>query len=1077
MHRPLLFLCLAFLLWPAGAAAITIHIAAPEVPDRYAVGSAIIDNSDTLVINAGDPVPRTDYSVDYRRGLFDLSGLELAPGDTLSVTFTPLPSWLKSRYGRALPEPGDSPRRETRLPPPARSSSATPFGSDVNISGAKSFRFSSRTAGVSEFSQSLDLALSGELTPGLSITGAVTDRGFDPAYGTANSRLNELSKINLTLQSRTFTGQVGDLTLDSRGIVSGLKSKRISGAYAVAGNRTWYAEAAAARPRGSFESTQFYGRDGVQGPYRVTPRSEPVVPGSEQVWLDGRMLQRGTNEAYTMDYPAGTVTFNVNHPIDSRSRIEIDYEPQATDYRGELFSSGGGVALRDSSVVIEIGWLREGDDRGEPLAGDLSESDRSLLAAVGDSVAGARRSGVRPDSSGAYLLVADSLPDSVYRYVGAGAGDYSITFTFVGLEGGTYRNLGAGRFEYVGEGGDYLPVVVVPAPQRIDSYASRLTWRDRSLGTLVGEYRRSDFDRNLFSPLDDGNNDGELYSAAWQRSWQWHGRANSINVSTRRRAAEYRQQGRLYAPEFNRSLLLPASFVPSSDERLHRAALAVSPVSGVLLSPGLEYVEYDDGTIGRLGRLAVDLEPHSRVRLNVGWQNINTDLRSTEADGAGEGTVLRGSADWAPGGRWKLGGEYTFDQRENDYAGTPAGTRFHEGRLTVDRGTETVTLQRYQEDSLTVGWTGALTRTRVELRSQRRFQKLNYSATLAHHWLERPSGDERAFLGRLNLGFADIARRLAVTTSYLVSEETRNARGLTFIEVDPGRGDYILEDGRYVPDPDGNYLRVEEILSEQQRVSRAEKSFQFSKDWSVARIRFSSRIEEELLEDGDRSVAWVLPFYSDPDQPYQFYQTRYHADIRAFPIRHAHAVNVTIAETREVRTVASTNRQKLNREAALMLKQAVGQTYLEQSVEWFSTDRDEYFTGAGDFDGYTLGVSWRRLIGAHELTAGGAYRSAESDFQERSEQYVVRAGSRVAVVRRGELRTSLELYLQNLTGVTGTPSYTLTNNRSGQQGATWNVELRYGVRKNLRIRLTMTGRHSDNRTARVTARGEMIAEF
>ena len=79
-----------------------------------------------------------------------------------------------------------------------------------------------------------------------------------------------------------------------------------------------------------------------------------------------------------------------------------------------LFSGGTGMTLPDSTFFVSVGVLREGDDRDQPVVGELSESDRALLAVAGDR--SAMRSGVVADTTGAYVLVVDSLPDSVYQY-------------------------------------------------------------------------------------------------------------------------------------------------------------------------------------------------------------------------------------------------------------------------------------------------------------------------------------------------------------------------------------------------------------------------------------------------------------------------------------------------------------------------------------------------------------------------------------------------------------------------------------------------------------------------------------
>ncbi len=1051
-----------------------------SIPARFSSGSIIFTGSDSLLLNSRTLTRGTDYTVDYPGGRFDLTTIDAAATDTLFIHYEPVPAWLSQSYGRSLPEivltggeRAGHKRTDTEYRGPVRAA-----GTDIKLTGAKTFRVTSQSAGTSEFSQSLDLNISGELTPGLTIRGAVSDRGYDPAYGTVNSRLNELNKISLELQSTTFHARIGDITLADRLSSIESRSKRVEGAWLSVTEKSWYAEAAAARPKGKYQTVRFYGTDGVQGPYRIGPRSEPIVPGSEEVWLSGRLLARGANKDYTMDYPAGSITFNAANPIDSRSRIEIDFEPQATDFRGELFTTGGGVAFGDSTFMLETGWLREGDDKDEPLTGDLSPTALDILQTVGDSTTNALRSGVSPDTAGNYVLVTDSLPDSIYQYVGADTGDYAIAFSFVGDGNGSYVNFGGNRFDYVGPGnGDYLPQVTIGAPERVEQYVARMSWRTDLLGEVAGEYRRSEFDRNLLSSLDDDDNAGNLYAASLNRQWERFDQHDRIALRGRFRDATFRTRDRINNPEFNRRHHLPLEYQPRSDEQLYDGSASVTLASPVTLRSGFSVVDYDDGTGGDIIETGAELRPTQTVTLSGGWTGIRSDLVETGDTRTGDADNWLAATQWRPRNRWVVDAELEHDSRTNDFSGTQTGTRYTRGRVSAGQQTERVVIERYLEDSLLTDWTNVLERTRLELRSNRRIGNFDYTSLLAYQWLDASGSENRSFLGRSNIQYSNIKQRLTISAGYLLSEETRNSRGLTFLEVQPGEGDYVQIDGEFVPDPDGNFIRVEEILSNQAKVSRGEKSFFIRKTWEFAVIRLSTRFEEELLEDGSRNAFWLLPFYSETDEPYQYYSGRYDFDLRLIPIQGAHAVNVAASENREIRAVGGTNRERLNRKGSVTLKQVIGQTRFEQSAELFDADRDSYYTGGGVIDGYRLEALARQLIGPHELSAGGGYRNA-SDLQgPESRQYIAEASARLAVVSRGELRTSLELYRQELENISGFPSYTLTDNRYGERGALWAIELRYGLKKNFRLNVSLNGRHSDDRTARVTARGEMVAGF
>ncbi len=1060
-----------------------LQLVGEDIPGRLPIGSHFIFNqSDTLRLNGRLLQRGIDYRFDTQIGAFDLSSLAHGVGDTLSVVYRELPAWVQRSYGRELPEIQSGAKPGTTAVPPPHVPKRLPTGSSVSLTGAKSFRFSTRSTGSSDFSQSLDLAISGHVSPGLEISGAISDRGHDPSYGTANSRLNELDKINLRLTSTKLRAQIGDIDVDDRFADYPSRGKQVSGASFDFRSRNWSVSGLAARPKGRYAVSRFYGEDARQGPYQIGEGSAAVsvVPGSEVVWLDGRKLERGANKDYTVDYPTGQVTFSVDHPIDSRSRIEVDYEPQSTDYKGELLGGAAGSSTDDSTLTIEMQWLREGDDRGQPLVGELSESDRKLLAGAGDDISLAVRSGVTPDSSGVYVLVTDSLPDSVFVYNGDGGGErFSVTFSYMGERNGDYLFLGSGHYVYVSHGGgDYLPLVRVPAPVRTDYYRTRVVARTALLGETVAEFRQSRFDRNLYSNLDDDDNTGAYYGLQSQRRWLSRGGDNSISVKLYRKDNEYRQRARLYRADLARGFLLPDGYVPATDEWLGELTTVIAPLEFLAVHGDLSRLNYGGEFASRVGGVRVDLLPApGRLDATVAFRSIRSHLDTAAVRREGRGDNFSGGVKYYPGRQLSVASRFEFDKRRNDYKGEWQGSRFYRYRLELDRQAERLGVEHFVEDTLVGRWTEALRRSRVSMMSDRTVGGIACNLTVSHQWLDGPSVSERSFLGRLGYKYHNTRQRLDLGGAYAMSTETRHGRGVTYLEVEPGKGDYVLEDGRFVPDGDGNYLQVDEILSDRARVRRGRKSFYLNKNWGPFLLRFNSNIEEELLDGGQRNVSWIVPFLSDESQPCLFYSRYYDGDLRLFPVRGFHAINLTFRESRQHRRVAGVDQGSLNRQRAISLKQAVVNLYLKERVELFEIRRDQYYSGAGDIEGFRVGLDLRQQLAAGEISAGAAFRCSESSLDETSEQYIVTFGSRFQVVRKGELRSSVELYRQALSGGDSVPSYSLTDNKSGERGAIWSVSLRYGIKDQLRVKFNLAGRHADTHVARVTCRGEMVAEF
>ena len=1070
-------LSIAFLSGATSLASTRTAFVGADIPKRLFVGSPFIfQDSDSLYFDGRLLERGVQYSFKQGAGYFDLSNLTASESDTLVAIYTALPSWVATSFGRELPSATVQPQGAMPSIIPQRTALPGVGGNEIKISGSKSFRVFTQSAGTSQFNQSLDLNITGELTPGLMISGAVTDRGYNPTYGTANSRLNELEKVNIKLYSQVLSAQVGDITVNDYS--DRIRPKSVSGASFALTYPNWNVSGIAARPRGQYASYGFVGQDALQGPYQIgTGQSaQPIVPGSETVWLDGRLLERGTYKDYTMDYPTGRITFNVNHAIDQASRIEIDYEPQATEYKKELFAGGGGTATNDSSVYFSVNAIREGDDREQPLFGELSDRDRALLESAGNSTA--TRSGVTADSTGAYILAVEYLPDSVYRYVGEGNGDFSVNFSFVGVGKGAYRFLGNDNYQYVGsDSGDYLPIVVLPAPQRVDHYQAIVGLHNKTLGRVTADIRQSQFDRNLLSSRDDNTNGGLYYQIGLDKVWQSNGGTNGVSVFRRLREARYQSRERINNADFTYDYLLPEGFIQSTDELLHRADISLSPDKRVNVKSSLSTLDYRDRFSSSTANVSAQVLPLKNITLGLGWQGIDASLDSAASSGDGAAHTYSGSAryQFTPG--LSIGSAFEQDSRTKAYTDQERGTRYDRVSVDLTSFTENLRYEYYAEDTLIGSWVGDLTRNRLAAGSSRRFGAVSYDLMLTYQWLDLIDATENNLLGRLGIRYQDAIRRLSVSSTFYVSEERRNSRGITYLQVEPGQGNYSYEDSAYVPDPNGNYIQVEEILSGQARVRRGEKSFQFSKDWRVVNVRFDSRIEEELLEEGKRSVWWALPFYGDDTQPYLFFSRRYDSDVRLFPVSGFYVVNLSGGEDLQIRNIAGTNQRRRDLNGRLSLKEKIVNSHIEQGVELFKAERDAYYAASGNVDGYRLFLDLLQAVNTAEVSVGASYRRAKSSAEERSNIYALLTGSRVPLFQRGELRTDLELYKQDFSNLTGVPSYQLTGNRPGTKGVVWSMSFQYGIKSGLRVNFNLSGRHSDDRPARIYARGEVVAGF
>lgn len=1047
-----------------------IIIGGDALTSEIRLGDArIIFGSDSVTLNGRLLARGVEYSIDGYPPILRLKNYQPVSSDTLNISFTPWPAWLKVDWGRPIPAP-ESPGAPIPLPPGVAGTLPSNQWSDLRLSGNKSFRVVSGSTGGSSFGQSLDLAIAGELSPGVELTGAVSDRGYDPIYGVANSRIKEFDRLYLRLKSLRLLTQVGDITIADPRLPG--RTRDMSGGSADLHYPTWSLGGVAARPRGRFQSVRLSGSDGFQGPYQPGPGIAAIVPGSEQVWLDGQRLERGANKDYSIDYPTGRVTFTALHPIDSRSRIEIDFEPLATQYRQEYFAGGGGISSRDSSRRLNLSIRREGDDRGQALT-SLSPQDIAALGQSTDSVIAL--SGVRVDSVGNYRLMTDSLPDSVWVYVGVPNGDHSVRFSFVGTGKGAYRFLGGDSYQFVGAGaGDYLPIILLTAPRRVEAAQLSGIVGLRSIGALSADIRFSRVSRNLWS--DRAASEASYHRLTAEKSWPSHGAINKVMIDRQYTKSGFVSDQRLDDPDLARRFLVPSGLIIDRTRTRHDATAQISPFGGLLLKPEIMRLEYAGAFRSHVAGMGCDAKVSSRLSLAGGWRSVWSRYLLSAEDG--QGRVRSGSmAGVYSAGKTSIRSEAEYDERHNTYGASPAGTRFARTSLEVANNRNLLRYEYYGEDTLTTRWSRNLNRHRLNLGGERSFGWIRIDGILTGQWLDQATGNSHALLGRANIGVDPPRHNLHTTAGYMLSEERRNARGFSYLQVDQGRGNYRLDNGRYIPDPFGNYIRLEELLSDQQRVRRGERSFQLSKESKNAVVRLNSTITEELLPAGGRPIWWLVPFASDQSQPYLFYDRKYSVDIRLVKAKSVHLFNIAAGDSREQRLIADQSRVRTDLRRKLYLRQPVRQWSLEEGVEWFKAERDILYGEAGRSLGWRVSGGIRRTLVSGEISAELGWRTAEGNADEKSKLLTIHSATRISIPKRGEFRLEAEAYRQSLAGVTGIVSTVLTDNHEGGRGINWTVAFNAGVSSSVKASISLNGRYADSRPGQLFARSEMVAEF
>ncbi|PZX55988.1 hypothetical protein LV84_02351 [Algoriphagus ratkowskyi] len=379
----------------------------------------------------------------------------------------------------------------------------------------------------------LNLQLEGDISDNLKIRASITDQNvpFQPEGNT--QQIQDFDNVLIELYNDDFSLAAGDVVLQQRQseflrYYKNVQGLQFTSNYKMKNNWNASSQAFASIAKGKFASMQLPILEGVLGPYRVTgPNNERyviIMASSEKVFLDGKQLKRGFNEDYVIDYNQAEITFTPKVLITQYSRVRVDFEYSERNYSRSII--GANHTQTNGKVDVYLNYYLEKDNKNRPLFTDYSQKELGLLAAVGDSSELARIP--RIDSVAfdqnrilyAKIIEYDEFENPLiyYQYstnpleahfdlgfsqVGAGLGDYRRSSQ---LSNGTV-------YEYVPRlmgqpQGDYSILSQLPLPdsKRMVTAGTRIKLNDHE--KVYTELALSSLDQNLFSVLDDDDNQG-----------------------------------------------------------------------------------------------------------------------------------------------------------------------------------------------------------------------------------------------------------------------------------------------------------------------------------------------------------------------------------------------------------------------------------------------------------------------------------------------------------------------------------------------------------------------------------------
>ena len=430
-----------------------------EGQTRIEIGrSFIVPESDSVLID-GMPLRReSDYRINTLRGSIVLVRPALG-GERLIVRFSryPLPFGpvFASRVAEGAPP---LPLESLVSPTPAREERRAAEPYRLRLSGSKTVGVnigSNRDLGLD---QSLRVTMVGTVAKDLEVNAFLTDDNLPVQPEGNTEELKYLDKVSVQVKAKHTEVQLGDFTSALSWSQFSSFQRELRGVAGIVNARGQTFSTSGGVAKGRFKTVSFAGREGVQGPYELLParrfNAVIILPGTERIYFNGRLLKRGSENDYTIDYNRGAVTFMERLVVTKDSEVVIDYEMSEDSYERSTVTGGWTLSRPGGALNVRAFFFQESDDTGKPVFGSIGAADRAVLEAAGDDASKSIASGIEfvGAGKGDYTLVAaDSLP-AHFEFADS-SGDYRLDFY-----GGCIRHGGLPRRRILHERKCAVPV-------------------------------------------------------------------------------------------------------------------------------------------------------------------------------------------------------------------------------------------------------------------------------------------------------------------------------------------------------------------------------------------------------------------------------------------------------------------------------------------------------------------------------------------------------------------------------------------------------------------------------------------
>ncbi len=788
--------------------------------DSIQIDNVSINASFFKLLDAkGETIDTSFYKVNFSKGLLTFKNNYIT-SDTLTVRYLKFPEYLTKEYtiydksrvvnndnglGNLYKVSNDGFKKFTPL-------------EGLTTTGSISRGITIGNNQNTSVNSNLDLQITGKLSDKVSLRASIQDSNIPLQEGGYSQKLDEFDQIFIELFSDKWSIRAGDLFLEnrkSRFLNFNKKVQGLSAQFALGTpEKKTEVYASGAIVRGQYAKSNFVGQEGNQGPYKLKGTNGElyvlVISGSERVFVNGILQKRGENNQYTIDYNAGEIIFTSLFPITSEMRITIEYQFSDRNYTRFVTYVGANHEQEKWSLG---GYLySENDVKNQSLQQNLSPEQAQILAIAGDD----------SNLMNAQSAILDTYSDNkiLYKKVLVGLVEtfeystnsldvlYNVKFSFVGNNQGNYivsNTITNGRvFKYVDPiagipQGNYEPIIKLIAPTKIQIATILGKYNPNEKTTVDFEVGISNNDKNLFSGIDDNNNQGlagklNFKQRLLSKKWQVDVFGNYQLIQKNFKTIE-----RLFTIEFDRDWNLSN---PLGNQSFVTSGLLFSLAGKSSWKYQFEKLDFSESFSGNRHVISGYYKYKNWLFSNDGsFLNSDGNISNSKFSRNQTQTKYHFNKNW-------IGGSFRFENNQekvkltNEFSNL--SQRFSEYGAFIGRGDSTKVfvelgyLNRVN-DSLQLGLLKRVNTSQSYYLKSKLIQNEKSDLSIFVNYrnlkFEDPiRGNEPSLNSRLLYNDRFFNQLIQSTTAYETTSGTIPQQEFSFLEVDPGKGIYSWND-------------------------------------------------------------------------------------------------------------------------------------------------------------------------------------------------------------------------------------------------------------------------------------------